>query len=583
MRAASLAGVLVFARILVLADHQVEWSVWTLPAFLWQDLLFVLCFAAIDAIVRREWLGWMLYVASVGYSAINVPIARAVSSPLTWPMLRATGGELADSITYYATPLNVALLVGVALVAVGLPFAAARLKPRPLQIAATLSLVIVVIGPFAVTRIDTRGHHRNVVFALVMTVVPRVDAEAAEADWRASPFNPPEIAEPVGFDGTSLDRYRGVARDQNVVLVILESVGARYLKPYGANRDPMPHLSELAERSMLFENAYVVYPESIKGLVAILSSISPAFDSKAEQYEHVGTRSIASELSDAGYRTGLFHSGRFMYLGMNSVIRGRGFDVLEDAGHISGEHNSSFGVDEPSTVKRVLSWIDESPANERFFLTYMPVAGHHPYDTPEPGPYPEDNDLDRYHNAMHYADEAIGQLIRGLRDRSLEQNTLLIVVGDHGQAFGQHADNFGHTFFLYEENIHVPLMIAAPAMRDAVRVSRVVSVLDVAPTIMELCGRSVPTDFQGSSLLHPRQQMALFFTDYSLGFLGLRDGKWKLIHELESGRSNLFDLGSDPDERHNVAGDSPEQAESYRQHLLKWCAAQRALLEQDAH
>jgi hypothetical protein len=71
----------------------------------------------------------------------------------------------------------------------------------------------------------------------------------------------------------------------------------------------------------------------------------------------------------------LFHSGRFGYLGMEDVIRNRGYSTLEDAGNIGGNHNSSFGVDEPSTVVRVLQWIDSLPAGGSFFVSYLPIAG----------------------------------------------------------------------------------------------------------------------------------------------------------------------------------------------------------------
>ena len=92
----------------------------------------------------------------------------------------------------------------------------------------------------------------------------------------------------------------------------------------------------------------------------------------------------------------VFHSGRFMYLGMESVVENRGYDVLEDAGAIGGNHESSFGVDEAATVRRALSWIDTVPRDQHFFLTYLPIAGHHPYDTPTPGPFKESSDRGRY-------------------------------------------------------------------------------------------------------------------------------------------------------------------------------------------
>jgi hypothetical protein len=68
------------------------------------------------------------------------------------------------------------------------------------------------------------------------------------------------------------------------------------------------------------------------------------------------------------------------------IVPRPGFDALEDAGQFGGDHDSSFGVDAPSTVKRILAWLDSLPADEGFFVTYLPIAGHHPYATPRAGP-----------------------------------------------------------------------------------------------------------------------------------------------------------------------------------------------------
>src|SRR5690606_18550312 len=152
----------------------------------------------------------------------------------------------------------------------------------------------------------------------------------------------------------------------------------------------------------------------------------------------------------------LFHSGRFAYLGMTGVIQDRGFGTLEDAGHIGGNHESSFGVDEPAAVARILSWIDARAPGSRLALTYMPIAGHHPYAFPGPGAFGASTDLERYRSALHDGDAAIGVLIDGLKSRGLFDETMFVVYGDHGQAFGQHPGNVGHTFYLYEENVRVP-------------------------------------------------------------------------------------------------------------------------------
>jgi arylsulfatase A-like enzyme len=303
----------------------------------------------------------------------------------------------------------------------------------------------------------------------------------------------------------------------------------------------------------------------------MLSSAWPAFDTPAELYARSPSPALGSILADTGYRTALFHSGRFMYLGMDSVIRDRGYQTLADAGDIGGNHESSFGVDEPATVERIFEWIDDGRTSRPFFVTYIPVAGHHPYDTPERGPFPEREEIGRYLNALHYADQALGSLLDGLRSRGLEDRTLLVVVGDHGQAFGQHAGNYGHTLFLYEENVHVPLIFAAPgAIERPQRIGRVASHIDLAPTILELVDVPAPPDYQGVSLLSGKPGMAMFFTDYSLGFLGLRDNGWKFIHQLEDGRSKLFDLATDSGETTNLADRNPERVTAYRAHLLGW-------------
>jgi arylsulfatase A-like enzyme len=217
--------------------------------------------------------------------------------------------------------------------------------------------------------------------------------------------------------------------------------------------------------------------------------------------------------------------------------------------------------------------------DQRFFLHYLPIAGHHPYATPKPGPFPESDDAAQYLNALHFGDAALGKFLDGLRTRGLDTNTLFVIYGDHGEAFGQHDGNYGHTLAVFEENIHVPLLVALPgAWHEATRVKRIASLVDVAPTLLELLGLKAPADYQGASLLEPRDRAALFFTDYSLPLAGLRDGRWKLIVELGTARVKLFDLESDPQERRNVAAEHPDRVAEWRRRLEEWSAAQKDLV-----
>jgi hypothetical protein len=570
MRAVALLGVFLLAKLCVLVGRQVPWSAWAPLAYGWQDVLVALVFAGLDYWLGRPWVGWTVYGFLSAYAAVNVPIARTLSTPLTWPLIRAAGGPLKDSILSYVTWGNMALLALVLAAAGALPWLVKRLPRRWLAwVSAMVIPLVVVMGPVASERVETVGLERNVLSILVTTALPRVTAEGFVGDARASPFG--------GSVSEDLSRYQGAAAGRNVVLILLESTAARYLRPYGAAEDPMPHLTELAGQSLLFENAHAVYPESIKGLFSVLCSTYPAFDTIPENYEQVRPPSLADVLARSGYRTGLFHSGRFQYLGMQSIIQNRGFQTLEDAGDIGGDQHSSFGLDdERQAVRCILSWIDEAPNGTRFFVTYLPIAGHHPYSTPEPGPFPSGESIGRYRNALHHADQAVHELVRGLRERGIDRNTLFIIHGDHGEAFGQHDGNFAHTLFIYNENIQVPYFIVAPGVfSDQVRVHRVASLIDTAPTVLDLLGLPVPPAYQGSSLLDGRLRMALFFTDYSLPLVGLRDGSWKCIHELDIGRSKLFDLARDPGETTDLSTQYPERVAAYRKHLLRWGAAQK--------
>jgi len=332
----------------------------------------------------------------------------------------------------------------------------------------------------------------------------------------------------------------------------------------------MPHLTQLAQKSIVFESAYTVYPESIRTLFSVINGRYPRGESGAT---HSRQPAIAETLRTAGYDTALFHSGRFMYLGMDDVVRNRGFEVLEDAGEIGGQRESSFGVDEASAVRRMLAWIDSVPSNHKFFMTYLPIAGHHPYDTPQPGPFPDKSESSRYLNALNYADSSLNQLIEGLRKRGRDQNTLFVIAGDHGEAFGQHDGNYGHSLFIYDENVRVPYIIAAPKLIESeLRVQRPVSLIDTAPTILELLGLEIPSAYEGHSMLDGVSRMSLFSTDYSLSLFGLRDGCWKYVYEPGVQRSKLFNLCDDAGESRDLTSDNAARVAAYRARLIDWSA-----------
>jgi lipoteichoic acid synthase len=574
LRAICLLAVLLAARAatLVLSDGQLLPSLRAFAAHTWQDVVVVLIFLAVDRAVRWAAAAWILYGLIALYSALNVPIAAVLSTPLTLTMVRAARGAIADSITRYVTAANLLGLVVPLVLAAWLPTALAARRRQAQAIWLLPVVATAALGSAATMRVEMRGLDRNALAALAASAFPRITPRAAAVDWRAPPFD--------ALPADDLAFLRSRARGRHVIVVVLESTAARYLRLYGAAHDPTPALTLLASEALVFDRAYAVYPESVKGLFATLCSRHPAFDTAPEMYADVACTPIPAALRDAGYRTALFHSGRFEYLGMRAVVDNRGFEVLEDAGAIGGEIRSSFGVDEASTVRRLLAWIDGSDQRKPFFAMYLPIAGHHPYATVTDGPFDGDDDFTNYLNALHEADAAVGTLLRGLRARGLYDDTLIVVFGDHGEAFGQHQGNVAHSLFVYDENVRVPLLVALPGEIAATRrIRRTVSLVDAAPTILDLVGLPRPQSYEGASLLDPSPRLSLFFTDYSTGWLGLADSCWKYLYDVDADRSRLFDVCVDPDETRDRAAAFADRVRVYRERVRGWASAQKAALE----
>ncbi len=566
--------------LLRVSDGAEAWTPWLPAVLLYQEIWAVLGLLAVDGALlaagtwlkRPVWadrLGWALYAVVAVYVALNVPIARQLGTPLNYTVLEAAGGALRDSILAYATASNV-LAFGLLVLLAGLaPRWIRRLGWRAGRWLLPGLVAVLVLGPIGARRSETLGLHRGAVATLVRTSWARwMPARASAVAVSTLPAEGPAL---------DLSQLVGSARGFNVVWVILESTGANHVRGFGAELDATPRLTGLAERGLLFERMYTSVPESIKSLLPILCGAVPGPNRSAEAYAAGASpcASLVGKLAAAGYRSGLFHSGRFVYLGMAAMVEGRGFDVLADAAVIGGPHAVSFGTDDASTVAKVLEFVDAGPADRPFFAMYMPIAGHHPYHTPGTGrrPYVAKTDEQEHRNDLYAGDEALGELIDGIVKRGLMDRTLWLIMGDHGEAFQEHPGNFAHSLFVYEENVHIPVIVVVPgALRQQLRAPQVGGTIDLGPTLLELLGLA-PGAGQGRSLLRGEPGVARFFTDHSGLLLGLRQDRWKCIVEPEAGRVRLFDLELDPGETNDVAGRERARAQRCRVHLEAWAAA----------
>lgn len=555
--------------------------------------MFALGFTAFDLAVSRaaasgrpplirarvaSYAMWTIYSLVAAYAAVNVPITRVFASPLTASMREATGTAIADSMARYATAGTLGAVMLVGLVAIMAP----RLTTRRRGFAvAAMALALITTSAAWLGGGNALAVSRDPVVTIVRTELARLAASRGAGVASSSSSSELAAEDDSSTRGLDLEHLAGAARGRHVVWIVLESTGARYLSAHGAANDPTPHLTRLARQGIVFENAYAVYPESIKGLYAMLCSFAPAPHTAARAYDaaRLPCRSIAQTLKAEGYATSLFHSGRFAYLGMNHIVQQRGFDLLADAKTVGGKHASSFGTDDMSTARAVLARFDARQPGERVFASYMPIAGHHPYESPGEGPRPfgEHDDFARYQSDLFRGDLALGALIEGLQQRGLWEDTLFVIHGDHGEAFFQHDGNFAHTLFAYDENLHVPFVVVAPGVvPGGIRARQLVSLLDVAPTIAALVGAPADPRWQGRSALGASPRVVRSLSDHTTQKLALRTGRHKLVLDVDADRAELFDLVRDPDEKVNRVHDDPKRVEAMREDLLRWADRQRA-------
>jgi arylsulfatase A-like enzyme len=206
-----------------------------------------------------------------------------------------------------------------------------------------------------------------------------------------------------------------------------------------------------------------------------------------------------------------------------------------------------------------------------------PVNPHHPYAVPddfqkiadpeESGIGPAERTWRNYLNSLHYADAAMGYLIDRLEREKLMKNTVFVMVTDHGEAFYQHRGNYNHPLFIYEENVHVPALFYSKTLFPAgIEMESVTSHVDIMPSILDLLGIEDKTARDGESIFsHSREKMAVVHTSWNDELMGVRDGRWKYIKRMKDSREELYDLGTDPDEKENIAADDPKVVERYRE------------------
>jgi arylsulfatase A-like enzyme len=376
------------------------------------------------------------------------------------------------------------------------------------------------------------------------------------------------------------------SRRPNVILISLDTLGARHLGAYGYPHPTSPHLDRLAADATLFAHARSHYPSTAGSHMALFTALLPA----AHGVRHLGDRlpddvpTLPELLRAGGYTTAAVAENFILNLGMGF---GRGFHTYVENRVPKG--GTVAGGQARETFRRGLRWLGTRPP-EPFFLFLHTYEVHEPYDPP-PGHLrlvrsgtdgePAADAAWRYDAEIRFLDRLLAHFLRALARRGLLERTLLVITSDHGDAFWEHGHQ-GHGPLLYDEVMHVPLLLSGAGMPRGRRVSAAVGLVDVMPTVLELAGLPGPSGLHGRSLVPllrgetvPSRPLVAEVRGLVIRPMAPTNtravwlGDHKVIRDLAAGRWEVYDLPSDPGEQFDrVSSDGAVVAEAAR--VLAW-------------
>lgn len=220
-------------------------------------------------------------------------------------------------------------------------------------------------------------------------------------------------------------------------------------------------------------------------------------------------------------------------------------------------------------TEKIIARLGKMP--EPFFLWVHYFDPHSDY-LDHPGfTFSGGKDIDRYDSEVAFTDYQINRLLSELKRRSLFDKTLIVVVSDHGEEFQDHGGSY-HTATLYEELIHVPLIMRVPGFKHD-RINEVVVESEIAPTIVGLVGLSTE-NFEGDGIPFDRDGFkAKNKTVYSetrraINLSGILENGYKLIMNHDDGSVQLYDLRQDPSEKHDLASAESERVNELKDKLM---------------
>src|SRR5271157_2288480 len=350
----------------------------------------------------------------------------------------------------------------------------------------------------------------------------------------------------------------------NIVLITIDTTRADRMGFLGSNRGITPHLDAVAKQGYVFSRAYSQVPLTVPSHASLLTGTYP-------QFNHINDFGgaiakdlpyLPDQLHQNGYRTAAFVAS--LVLDPKSGLApgmDRGFDSYDAGFRTKHDYENRYETVErraEDVVGHAIAWLKKRPEGPFFIWVHL------------------------YDAEIAYADNMLGQLFAELQTDGLYEKSLIAVMSDHGEAFGEHGEVL-HGIFLYDETVHVPLLIKLPAAAassaaTAAPIDARVGLVDVAPTILEVAGISVPAAMQGHSLLpliqtptaHGPEHSVYSETDYphlAFGWSSLRSWRAGKYVYIEAPRRELYDETLDSKEAKNLAQSSPAIADTLQGQL----------------
>jgi arylsulfatase A-like enzyme/Flp pilus assembly protein TadD len=348
----------------------------------------------------------------------------------------------------------------------------------------------------------------------------------------------------------------------DVFLVTIDTLRADHIRCNGYDRVETPALDSLAKDGIRFTQAFTPSPITNTSHTTILTGLLPSTHGVTDFAVPLSPThpTWAELLHRRGYHTAAFIGA--VILDSKTLAPGldRGFDFYDNFPEHSRTKSRWGRVERRGmdVVQRAEAWLTAHPAGPHFVWVHL-YDPHDPYEPP--APYSQLYKDHLYDGEIAYADSALANFISYLKKHGWYENSLIVVVGDHGEGLGEHGENT-HGIFLYDSTTHVPLIfkLSAPSAVGKIKVVEAqVRTTDILPTVLDMVGASVQQHMDGESLkpyfgdTDTLSRIAVGETDYPLrfGWAPLRSVRAEGHKFIEAPRPELYDLRADPGELDN--------------------------------